>query len=733
MRPGRSSGGAARVVGALTALVVLAGVVTGPAAPAAAALPAVVTPGDPATQTPETVTFHGVEQTPWVGREDTWQLVVDLAGVPAGATLEATIRDEVETREAYLESLFGIVGDRVVTIPSVDLDDEPATGGRRRVTLAVSLRRDPPLTRQPGWAVVERGLLPGVYPIDLRVVTDDGAEQGREVVHLTRVPTGEEVGADAPPITIAPVVRLGADPDLSQVADTDPEGFAATGVDIADLADDIDGLVTGLARSSLPLTLVPEPESIEALGRSDDGAEAVAALRTASTSRQVVDGPWVDVPVGAWVTAGMSEELTRQRDRGHSVLSSSLGRVDSSTWDATDGITAEAADALWPVGVRTLVLGPGAVEPTTEVPDGPIAVEPTPGRRLDAVVADAGLSAALTRRDDAIFDAAGLAAELALLTADRTGPSGAVIVPPSGWASDPEAVAAVDTVLTDPLSRATPATLAAFLDTVPNRGTRTLAVPPAGPADQLGDHPARLATARAQLSSYTSLVGVADAEVAALDRRLLLSGSRALSLEQRDALVDEVVATTNARFAAVGAPERQTVTLTSSTGDLPLTVVNDLDVPVTVAIELRSEGRVDFRGSQSMTVLLEPGRNRVPVPVRARAPGDSTIDIVIRSNDGVVALDEVRYTVRSSAVSGIGVVLSVGAIAFLLIWWARHWTRSRRERGEGGDGDGGGGGGGRGPDGSDDPDAPTPDDGERRDLDAGDDADRPVLVGAGRT
>ena len=35
---------------------------------------------------------------------------------------------------------------------------------------------------------------------------------------------------------------------------------------------------------------------------------------------------------------------------------------------------------------------------------------------------------------------------------------------------------------------------------------------------------------------------------------------------------------------------------------------------------------------------------------------------------------------QSTAVSGVGVVLSVGAALFLMVWWARHWRRTRRSR-----------------------------------------------------
>ena len=42
-----------------------------------------------------------------------------------------------------------------------------------------------------------------------------------------------------------------------------------------------------------------------------------------------------------------------------------------------------------------------------------------------------------------------------------------------------------------------------------------------------------------------------------------------------------------------------------------------------------------------------------------------------------MALAESQYTIRSSAVSGVGIVLTVGAAGFLALWWGRHWHRNR--------------------------------------------------------
>ncbi len=57
----------------------------------------------------------------------------------------------------------------------------------------------------------------------------------------------------------------------------------------------------------------------------------------------------------------------------------------------------------------------------------------------------------------------------------------------------------------------------------------------------------------------------------------------------------------------------------------------------------------------------------------ARASGAFPLRITVTSPDGVLTVARARVTVRSTAVSGVGVVLSVGALLVLVVWWASHW------------------------------------------------------------
>jgi hypothetical protein len=98
-----------------------------------------------------------------------------------------------------------------------------------------------------------------------------------------------------------------------------------------------------------------------------------------------------------------------------------------------------------------------------------------------------------------------------------------------------------------------------------------------------------------------------------------------------------------------------------------------------VRIELDSD-QLEFPDGDVMTETLQPGGTPIRIPVRTRASGAFPLIIVVTSPDGSVVLERTRFDIRSTAVSGVGLVLSIGAGLFLALWWARHWRKTRRSR-----------------------------------------------------
>jgi len=127
-------------------------------------------------------------------------------------------------------------------------------------------------------------------------------------------------------------------------------------------------------------------------------------------------------------------------------------------------------------------------------------------------------------------------------------------------------------------------------------------------------------------------------------------------------------------------------TLTAREGTIPLTLTARPPFPLQVCLRLTSD-KLDFLdepgsspGLYEKEMPLSAENTPVEVRVRARTPGAFPLDVEVRSCDGRLELGADRVTVRATAPSGLGLVLSGGAGAFLLVWWARHWRTVRRRR-----------------------------------------------------
>ena len=66
----------------------------------------------------------------------------------------------------------------------------------------------------------------------------------------------------------------------------------------------------------------------------------------------------------------------------------------------------------------------------------------------------------------------------------------------------------------------------------------------------------------------------------------------------------------------------------------------------------------------------------VPVTTRARATFPMVIEI--RTPDGKEVLATSKVTIRSTALSGVGIALTIGAALTLVVWWFRHAHKRRR-------------------------------------------------------
>lgn len=660
-----------RAVAAALGLVLLLAVTLAGGSLPARAQPAPQTDAPAAPATPPLLLL---EQTAWVSEGEPFSVRVDPGAAAGDATLALAVHDAVGSRSAFTGSLTGVdLGDDLVSIPATPLSALPV-GGDGSVELTV-----------PAGDVAELDG-GGVYPVDIVLAAADGTVLHRLVTHLIRLPGQVE----SPPLSVAVVVPLDAPPSLQPDATVDvaPE----TRRQVATVGDAL------LEQPDVPLTLDPSPETVAALAASDDPALDTLLRRLArgAEGRQVLGGTWADLDVPSWVHTTLGgDPLAEQLAAGSTAVDDTLGvRADRRTWVFDGATTPQALARLQALGVDQVIIPDSGLAPldTNIFPVAltqPFEVETATGDLARAASADGALTSHLGSTGDAVLDAQHLLADLSVLYFDRPALTRGVTVP---LPTDQEVPAAFLTTLLGALGQQqrvlAPVTVDRLFATVPDAGAGgeadTSGVPlvrslnPAPLAD-LGNYPDDVALTRLALVGYGALVGTTAPQIETLEQLTLTSGDRDLDDSGRRSYLAEVSNQMDATVDAIDAPEDQTVTLTARDGTIPLRIVNGNGFPVSVLIQLESD-RLEFPDGDQIEVSLPPGETSLDIRVETRASGAFPLDAVVTSPDGVLEVTDTEYRVRSTALSGVGVVISVGAGLILLVWWLRHFRNLRRNR-----------------------------------------------------
>jgi hypothetical protein len=204
-----------------------------------------------------------------------------------------------------------------------------------------------------------------------------------------------------------------------------------------------------------------------------------------------------------------------------------------------------------------------------------------------------------------------------------------------------------------------------------------------------------LATARATVSADGEVYGPSSPLVGALDHELGVSLSAAFSPSQRAAMIGTALRAAESDLSKVRLSPSISITLTSRQGRLPLTLLSSAGTPVRVLLMLTSEqlSFVDAKfGSVGSCQPVNPGSEdcqltlsrrsttTLQVPVVVRTSGAFPLALELATPSGSEEIAAGTDTVRSTAISDVGLVLMVSAALFLAVWWARNARHGRRAR-----------------------------------------------------
>lgn len=609
-----------------------------------------------------------LDQTDWVtgGSTFSMDLRVSTSLLPEQIDLVVTVYTALNNRSSFAQSLDGKIPGSAVILERRPLAEVLDAAGDAHIVLPV------------GDASQRRYFLRdnGVYPVRVEL-RETGTTRviDQLTTHLINQPT--------PP---APTNRLGVALVLPvQVPlSNDPEHLLTVPNGLTGLTTIIEALE---ARGDLPLTLAASPESLERLDELEglDGTNSTLSDRLVSAAKDidVLRSTWAPLPSTAY-RSELTREVDRQLDRGLNVLRERFESVDSSTLLATDPIDANALTYLQGRGIGRLVIPEGnlAVQRRDTTLARPFVVSPGRGKApISAVQADSGLTRHFEGTDDAVLAAHRLLADLTVIWNDRPAlQREVVIMPPSNWSPN----LAFLTTLFDGLRNSptvTSMSLANAFAVQPEGGSRApLTRQMSTPKNDNGLDAGRIKDGREQLIGFSSMVEENNVVRNELERRLLYSESSYFDSESRDAQLDAFENKLHAQLGSIHVPPERSLQLTARTGEIPVSIQNDSGYAMKLRVELASD-KLQFPEGATQEIVVDRQNITIPFTIAARTSGAFPVQVRITSVDGSIVVAQSRIIVRSTAASGLGLALSLGAGSFLVLWWARSLWKTRRGSG----------------------------------------------------
>jgi hypothetical protein len=688
----------------------LAAVVIGMAQPPASAAVAASPPGGAASP-PLTL----VSQTNWVtATHPTFDLVlVAGAGTPSVSQLGVTIAlyPCLGTPSGFDQSVTSRTGPSgkpltATTSPVPWTSLAPAAGGG--VDVPIPVVTDGSSSSAPGAPLggfaarlrdcnVANG---GVYPVRVQLVdTRSNAVVGALTTHLVystapastkklhfawELPLQTPIPASA---TTPPASTLATDP-LSALS----KPSAATLNSLAQVAEAV------TAASSVPVTMSVATQTLHALAVGGH-ASTVGALRAANPELQYLWTPYVPVDAAALVDSGLTGELTLQLRTGWvgvASVSKALGPDTVGTagaWITNDPVDDATLAQLQTQGYNQVVIPDSDVTSSPTPSAGgstaaPFTIASAHGPSFTALTSNSDVSSRFAANPgDPVLAAHQLLADLAQIYFEGGNTQtvrGVVAVPPTNWSADPAFVKTllgglnaqnpvVQAVTVSGLFQALGAPVAC-----PAQGCKLAATPRAG-----GGLPVTaISSQRNRLDSFTAAAPSAHTAISQISNLLLSAQSETLASHQQARIVSRTGSALSAQLGQLSVTGDKSFTLTARNGNIPVTIGSNAGYPVKGVLTLTSD-KLTFPGGSSRyseSVLLNKNTNNRYVPVQARASGEFKVTVTLTAPTGGLILTRGAVTVRSTATSVVGVILSLGAVAVLLAWWVRTTVRRRAQR-----------------------------------------------------
>lgn len=450
---------------------------------------------------------------------------------------------------------------------------------------------------------------------------------------------------------------------------------------------DIDpGTVLGRVRTAVEEapsgTLVQlGPETLTALAHTDvdGGLTALDDIRHLLEDHHVDTRPWVELDVEAWRRAGEVTRVLAQYTAGAGALETYLGRSPEPI--AFVGPTAgpETLGLLRSTGVTAGLIEADRVDAAdlARADRRPMRVRDSNGIDFTVLPIDRAFGDELEGNDPELV---GLRLFLRLLLEARAASTERAIV--LDLSTVDQASLDVLRTLAGQTARISTAEIGQLLDIPAARDASgallRVELSTDGPIE-VGAGASDIRLTESVLTSFVGMVDAGTGPIEELRTRLAAAMSSELDDTTRRRYTDAVFATVVDGTSGFAVLEGERVTLATRQADLSVVLHNDQTFPTNVVVRFTSE-KLRLPEGDVRTLTLPPGETTIEIPVETVISGDARILIQVTSPDGLLDLASGAINVRSTAISGLGLAVSLASLLILLTWWARTVRRVRRSR-----------------------------------------------------
>lgn len=418
-------------------------------------------------------------------------------------------------------------------------------------------------------------------------------------------------------------------------------------------------------------------------GPAEPAVSWLARARTGLVDASVYDWAYANPDVTALAQAGMGKDVLAATTVAPELLRTQLGRPATASlgWPAGTRTDGKSLGILQRAGVQAVVLKSTALQSLIGGSSGanPTALLRTQASPLQAVLTDPVLSRSLGSAEDtpaqALIARQRFLAEAGVLAgAPGTTGTSVVIGPDASWDPSPTTIAGILEAMADaPWLAST--SLAQVLSTTSTEISRSLAPVPSENQRALrrANHLKDVAATQKKLRLFGSIVenqgAITDPYSAALLRTT--SGAWRGKMKEGRQLLQVVDDELDTDIGKVRVISGGVINISRSSGAIPITISNDLGVPVTVGLELIGAPKVRLV-TDDFTVISIPANRKVSTEIDAQVIGNGDLSVAIQLTNPAgdpygkpaeVILRSTAYAQAASWVVGIAFLVLTALIA----------------------------------------------------------------------